>query len=370
MKNFTFKDLKYLEIIIAVLTGYILLKVIDNISAVFSCLTRLYNIISPFVFALIIAYMLNPLVKFIEKKFNLKRGLSILATYLIVLGILALSSLYIFPKLYYSILDIINNIPTISKTLQQWFNDFLQNEHIQNLMTSGVINVDTNLVIPKISTIAMSSLNMLISTTLSFTNYFIKLIFGFLIAIYVLFDKERICEFFLKLIYVILKEKRANILMDIGRNLNTMIGNYIGIKAIDSLIIGILAFIGLSIIGSEYVLLLTVIVGVTNMIPYLGALVCIVLSFLINVFVSPVLAVIVAGYLFALHQFDAWFLDPKLVGGKVGLTPLAVLFGVVLGGGFYGILGMLLASPVMSVIKLYLTRFLDSYEFSFLDNKK
>ena len=369
MKIFTFKTLKYIEIIIAVLTGYILLKLVDNISIVWDTLSSLYIIISPFIFALIIAYILNPLMKFIERKFKFKRGLSILVTYLIVLGTLALFSLYIFPKLYYSILDIINNIPAISITVQQWFNDFLQQKHIQDLMNSGVVNLNPDLVVPKISTVAMRSLNMLVNTTLSFTTYFIRVIFGFLIAIYVLLDKENICKFFLKLIYVILKKKRADAVMNIAKNLDIMIGNYIGIKAIDSLIIGFLAFIGLSIIGSQYVLLLAVIVGVTNMIPYIGALICIILSFSINVFVSPISAFVVAGYLFALHQFDAWFLDPKLVGNKVGLSPLAVLFGVVIGGGFYGIIGMLLASPVMSVIKLYLTRFLDNYDFSFLDEE-
>ncbi|SHK72964.1 Predicted PurR-regulated permease PerM [Clostridium cavendishii DSM 21758] len=369
MKKFNIKEFQYLDIVILVIVGYIFLKIIDNLPGILNCIGSVYNIASPFIFGLVIAYILNPLVKLIEKRLKLNRGLSILLSYILIIGILTLSSVYLFPKLYSSILDIINNIPYITKTVQQWFNDFLQQPKIQDLINSGFVNINPNIIIPKISSIAMSSLNAVASTALSFTNSFIKVILGFLIAIYILFDKEKICDFFLKIMYVIFKERNGNILLEVLSNLNKMIGTYIGIKAIDSLIIAVLAFIGLSIIGSQYALLLAVIVGLTNMIPYIGPFAGILVGFLINVFVSPVLGFVVAGYLLLLQQFDAWILDPKLIGNKVGLSPLLVLFAVTLGGGFYGIIGMLLAAPIMSVIKIYLTKFLDNYNFNFMNKK-
>lgn len=368
MKNFTFKDFKYIEIIIAVLTGYILLKLVDNLQIILSGLNVAYNIVSPFIFALIIAYMLNPLVKLLEKSFKLSRSLSILSSYVIVIGILFVSSLYISPKLYDNILDLIDNIPTISKTIQQQFNNFIQNQHITELMNSGVIDINPNLIIPKISSFTVGSLTAFISTAVSFTNYFIKLVFGFLIAIYVLFDKERIIVFSKKLIYIILRKKHGNIFLEVISNLNSMIGTYIGIKAIDSLIIGVLAFIGLLIIGSDYALLLAVIVGLTNMIPYFGPFIGIAAGLLINIFSNLPTALIVAGFLLLLQQFDNWILDPKLIGDKVGLSPLLVMLAVTIGGGYYGVIGMILAVPLMAVIKIYVTKFMDEYDFSFVNN--
>jgi predicted PurR-regulated permease PerM len=368
VKNFSFKNLKYIEIILAVVTGYILLKLVDNLQMILNGLSIAYNIVSPFIFALIIAYMLNPLVKFLEKNLKLNRSLSILSSYVIVLGVLFLSSLYIFPKLYDNILDLINKIPTISRSIQQQFNDFIQKQQVTDLMNSGIIDINPNLIIPKISSFTVDSLTALISTAVSFTNYFIKLIFGFLIAIYVLFDKERIIDFSKKLIYIILKKKHGDKFLEVISNLNSMIGTYIGIKAIDSLIIGTLAFIGLLIIGSDYVFLLSVIVGLTNMIPYFGPFIGIAAGVLINIFSNLPTALIVAGFLLLLQQFDNWILDPKLIGDKVGLSPLLVMLAVTIGGGYYGIIGMILAVPLMAVIKIYVTKFMDEYDFSFLNN--
>ena len=114
-----------------------------------------------------------------------------------------------------------------------------------------------------------------------------------------------------------------------------MIGAYIGIKALDSLIIGIMAFILLSIVNSEYAVLLSIIVGCTNMIPYFGPFVGEIVGFLINLFVSPIKAVIVFVVLFSLQMFDGWYLDPKFVGNKVGVRPFWIIYAVVIGGGFF-----------------------------------
>lgn len=138
-----------------------------------------------------------------------------------------------------------------------------------------------------------------------------------------------------------------------------MIGTYIGIKAIDSLIIGIMAFVLLNIVKSEYAILLAILVGITNMIPYFGPFVGEIIGFLINVFVSPAKGIIVFLTLFGLQMFDGWYLDPKLIGDKVGVRPFWIIYSVVIGGGFFGPLGMLLASPTAATIKIYYGKLLD-----------
>ena len=135
-----------------------------------------------------------------------------------------------------------------------------------------------------------------------------------------------------------------------------MIGEYIGIKAIDSSIIAVMALILLTIVKSEYAFLLAIIVGITNMIPYFGPFIGEIIGFLFNVFVSPTKGIVVFLVLLALQLFDGWYLDPKLIGDKVGVRPLYIIIAVLIGGGFFGAIGMLLASPTVATLKIYYER--------------
>ena len=155
---------------------------------------------------------------------------------------------------------------------------------------------------------------------------------------------------------MILKEEKGTKLIGLVRTYHEMIGKYIGTKAIDSAIIGVLAFLGLMIIGAPYTPLLAIIVGVTNMIPYFGPFVGEVVGAAVGIFVSPAMAITIFVFLLALQQFDAWYLDPKLIGDKVGVKPFYIILAVTIGGGFFGPIGMLLASPTMATINIYYER--------------
>ena len=123
-----------------------------------------------------------------------------------------------------------------------------------------------------------------------------------------------------------------------------------------------MALVLLNIVKSEYAFLLAVIVGITNMIPYFGPFIGEIVGFLFNVFVSPTKGLIVFLVLLALQLFDGWYLDPKLIGNKVGVRPLFIIVAVLIGGGFYGALGMLLASPTAATIKVYYERIMKKNE--------
>ncbi|MBU5315343.1 AI-2E family transporter [Clostridium bornimense] len=366
MKKLINNHIIYIKIVCTVIVAYILMNLIDNIGYFTGIFGKFYGVIQPFIFGLIIAYILNPIMKLFEKKLKFTRVISILFTYLIVIGVIAITSVYLFPKLYYSIEDFIGRIPYMSIELQKWINEFIKNDAVGNILESGILEFNPQILIPKISEISAATLNMLLTSIVAFTNSFVKFLFGFLVAIYILYDKEKIVYLFKKVLFIVVKEKRGIAICNVARNLHKMIGTYLGIKAIDSLIIAFIALVGLNILGSQYVLLLSVIVGVTNMIPYFGPFIGILTGFVINVFSSPISAVIIAIFLLLLQQFDAWFLDPKLIGNKVGLSPLLVILAVTLGGGFYGIIGMILASPVMSVIKIYAGKAVNKYKFKSL----
>ncbi len=363
--RFQKENIKYFDLIVSIIAAYIIIKVIDNYSYMLAGFDKIKSIISPFIYAFIIAYVLNPIMKFFEKKCKLKRGISILFTYVFIIGLMTIFSIYLLPKIYSNILDIAKNLPAIATEAQNRFNNFINNENIKGITgASGLSKFDANFIVSKFSNMLMSGLNVALSKTWTFTSYFIKWIFGLIIAIYVLYDKEKFIEISKKMVYIVLKEKNGGRFIRFFKNIDHMIGTYIGIKAIDSLIIGMMAFIGLTILRSPYALLIAVFVGITNMIPYFGPFMGMLVGFIINLFFSPIKAVFVFLFLFLLQQFDGWYLDPKLIGGKVGLSPFLVIFAVTLGGGLYGPIGMILAVPTMAVIKIYTDKLMVIYNRS------
>lgn len=357
MREFFKKHSWSIELIISIVVSYILIKLVNNSSVLFKGIQSLYNILSPFVIAFIFAYILNPIMSFIERKFKLKRQLSVLITYLIIIASLVLISVYLVPKIYTNLVDISSKIPTFAADCQQWFNKVLtENKNLSDLIDNNFVNLDANTIFTKAKGIVIGTVNVMLTSTISFTSYFIKIVLGFLISIYVLYDKEKFKYLGKQSIMLIFRKKWGNRLIEFLQNIDKFIGAYIFIKAIDSLIIAVLAFVGLSLMGSKYSIIIAIVAGITNMIPYIGPFVGMVTGFIINVFFSPTLAIIVFLYLFLLQQFDSWFLDPKLIGNHIGLSPYFVILAVTLGGGFYGPVGMILAVPTMAVFKIYWKR--------------
>ncbi|NME96126.1 AI-2E family transporter [Clostridium cochlearium] len=360
------REIKHFDLIISVILIYIIIKLINNYKTWFNIFGNIMNIISPFIFAIIIAYILNPLMKFIERKFSLSRKLSILFTYVFIIFFISIFTIYLLPKITYNIIDIVKSIPEFANEAQHFLNKIITEHNLKEVInSSGMNNLKPDFIIGKTSEFVVQILDKLLSKTWSFTNSFIKWIFGFIISIYVLYDKEKFMNVGKKIMFITFNEKNTLKIIELLKNLHYMIGLYIGTKALDSTIIGGIAFIGLTILKSPYPLLIALIVGVTNMIPYFGPFIGMIVAFTINIFFSLFKAIGVLVFLFFLQQFDAWYLDPKLIGGKVGLTPFLVIFAVTLGGGLYGPIGMILAVPIMAVIKLYVDKIIRKY-----DNKR
>ena len=355
------KAIKYADIIILFTIGFVLFKVIDNIHMFLPIIGKAYSIVSTFVYALIIAYILNPLMKFFEKRCKCNRGISIMFTYAILLGVVFLIAFFGVPSLVNSLIELTKSIPSFIVQVQDWFNDLLKNDSIKSLLMDTGIMHRINIIPENVGKVVMNIANSSVTAMLSTTGYLIKWVFGFIISIYVLYDKEKFTHFSRTITFMIFKEKNGKMLIELVRNLHKMIGLYVGTKAIDSLIIGLLSFIGMMIIGVPYAFLLSIVVGFTNMIPYFGPFVGMLVSSLITVFTSPIKSLIVLVFLFLLQQFDAWFLDPTLIGNKVGLSPFLIILAVTIGGGVYGPVGMILAVPITAMIKIYVDKKLANF---------
>lgn len=313
----------------------------------------------PVIYGFIIAYILNPLVKFIKRKFKIKEGIAILAAYLLLLALIIVASIYLIPNMINSLTDIASNIPSYIKEAQGWLDSIVNNEVINEIIVNtGTMN-NVNELISKFGIMAASILEGVVGYVFAFSSQIVKLFLGLLISIYVLIDKDRIIRESKKVTFLVLKEERAKKVIEAVRIYHSMIGAYIGIKAIDSSIIAAMALVLLTIVKSEYAFLLAVIVGITNMIPYFGPFIGEIVGFLFNVFVSPTKGLIVFLVLLVLQLFDGWYLDPKLIGDKVGVRALVIIVAVLIGGGYFGAIGMLLASPTAATLKIYYERLMN-----------
>lgn len=350
---------RYFKLVMVVIISYLAIKIIDNANNILSLVNKFTSILSPFIAAVIIAYILNPLMKFLQQKFKLTRKKSILFTYIIVVLVIVLIIRGIVPVIANSAEDIIDNVPYFTEKSRTFVENIMKdNKFLNNITTS-----DIQTYIPKVSNIFTMFWDTILESSLSFTKSLINIIFGLIISIYVLADKEKFIDFAKKITYGIFKKNKGNKCLTFIKNLNSTFSLYIGAKALDSLIIAIIAFIGLWLLKSKYVLLIALVVGVFNMIPYFGPFIGMTVAFIINVFYSPMTSLWVLIFLLLLQQFDGWYLDPKLTGNKVGISPFLTILAVTVGGGMFGIIGMLLGVPVMAIIKIYVEKFLKNHNF-------
>ena len=350
------KYIKYRDILVIVLIALVGYKLIDNYQMFLNLISTTISVISPFIYAMVFAYCINPIMNLFERRLKMRRGLSIFSTYLLIGGAIVIGSLYIVPSIVDSIISITSEIPGYMETVQGWINEALKNQNFYELINSTGLLDNISVISGNMSSIIIGILNGSVSSIVSITTNVVKIGFGFLISIYILLDKERFITEVKTITYMIFKEERGTKIIGLVRTYHEMIGKYIGTKAIDSAIIGVLAFFGLMVIGAPYTPLLAIVVGVTNMIPYFGPFVGEVVGAAVGLFVSPAMAITIFIFLLALQQFDAWYLDPKLIGDKVGVKPFYIILAVTIGGGFFGPIGMLLASPTMATINIYYER--------------
>lgn len=355
MKNTKF----YLNIVITVVISYILIKFIDNYQYFFGIVNLTLSLLTPFVIAFILAYIFSPIINFLEGKLNLKRGLSLGITYGIL--IVALVSFVVFtaPIIISSIADIVSQFPLyVSKT-----QDFIIE------LGNSLKNVDPNTLkdfadkfmaaMPEISNLLIGYIGQIFNTTFSITKFIVQFVLAFIICFYILLEKESFLSFSKKVIHVCLGNKYGDFLLEVGQTLNTNIGKYFTGKMLDSFIVALLSAIGLYFLKSKYALLFGTLMFFFNMIPYFGPVLGIAPVVIINLFYNPSVALFCLAYLLIIQQIEVAVIEPKIVGGQLGLSPFLTILAVTIGGGFFGIPGMILSVPIIGVIKIYLVEFIE-----------
>jgi len=366
--------LKYcLYIILTATTLYILYAVIGNIGAIlttiFAILKRIFSILSPFIIALFIAYLLYPIAKWLETKLmsktklsnKLKRTLSVLLTYLLIVGIF----IFFIYSIYVMIggqltnnLKVNNIIESIVKYSQK-YNDIFQTA-LSKLETSGFsenLKQQFKNLIERASGIMGSAINGGFNWITRLGGNLVNILLGIIISFYLLKD----IEYFKKLtntVFDTLFKPKANkntklFLLDV----NNVISKFIRGQLLDGIIVGILSSIGLWAIGLDFSVLIGMTAGIANIIPYFGPVIgcipAIIVGLLSGVPIKALFAIIV---FIVVQQLDSMIIAPKIVGESVGLHPVFVILSIIVGGAYFGLLGMFLAVPAAGIIKLLLMR--------------
>ncbi len=319
----------------------------------------------PFIWAFGIAYILNPLLCYIESKFKLKRIWNILIVYIILLLFVTLIITILTPKIAIGLRNLFKEVPKFVKITEDYFNTHTLNLGILDRLgvtdylyenLANIINQITSTLNPLLNKTIVQLIDITSAITSTLTNF----VLGLVISIYMLKDKELFKKQSKALMYALFKPERAEKIIEIGRESNMQFSSFLIGKIIDSTIIGILCFIGLAMLRTPYSLVLSTIVGVTNMIPYFGPFIGMIPATVITLFYSPIKALWVLIFIFLLQQFDGLYLGPKILGMHVGLSPFWIITAVIIGGGVAGVMGMLLAVPVAAVIKTMLRSYIDA----------
>ncbi|RKM57528.1 AI-2E family transporter [Butyrivibrio sp. CB08] len=352
---------------------------------------KIIDSVSGIILGVIIAYILIPLQDTIEEKFlkpiykkrgydisfaenaNWKkrrqmRAFAVLFTMLIFIFILYLLFSSIIPQLISSIREIINNLPIYIKNVDDYSNLLLENNpdlnaFIDSQLTqyyatlSSFITQNIKPYIPEVGTIVKYASKSVFSVI----GVIFDFVVGFIVAIYVLNSKERFTTRGKKMAYAFFKEDFANELVGGFRFVHNTFEGFIGGKLIDSIIIGVICYFGCLILGINYPVLISVIVGVTNIIPFFGPYIGGIAGALLLVLIEPIQALIFLIFVILLQQFDGNILGPRILGGSTGLSSFWVIFSITFFGGLWGIVGWLIGVPVFAVFYALVSRVTNHY---------
>lgn len=349
-------------VILAGLISYYIIFHLDNFRA---AIHKVIVILMPVIDGIILAYLFTPMLNFIERKLvtpvattllfhnKMKRAISMLLTFAVVICLIYGFFALIIPQLISSIQSIITQFPAYVDTIEGWISVRLEdNPEIEEYVTSmldqysaDIENFISNIVWPQLNSMVMTVSKSVISILKDMWN----LIIGFIISVYLLGSKEVFAAQAKKIAYSIFSTESANrLISNVRFSSKTFSGFFVG-KIVDSAIIGAITFVVTSMIGTPFPVLISVIIGVTNIIPFFGPFLGAVPSLLLIVLISPIQALYFLIFVIILQQVDGNIIGPKILGNSTGLPGFWVIFAITFFGGFMGVFGMIIGVPIFAV---------------------
>lgn len=354
----------YIVALVAIIA--IIFLMIANWGVVLAVIGKFLTILMPFILGFFFACFINPLVKRAHSLLNrmkpgkgakIKKAFSVIISYVVVIGVITVLLIYIIPQIKASIGELGN---TIQDGYQYMITHQKElNEKIPFIGLGGGIEYIKEFAYKKIMSNGSEILPYVyhVSSSLLTTSY--NVLMGLVISIYIILDMKKLKRSARKVVYALSPKKKEQEVWQTMKQCSHIFNGFLIGKMIDSLIIGILCLIAMSILKLPYALLLSLIVCITNMIPYFGPIIGAIPGVMIYLFIDIRYAFIFALMILILQQFDGLYLGPKILGDQTGIKPLWVIFGITVGGAYFGVMGMFLGVPVVAVIMYLLQLFLD-----------
>ena len=362
-KSMTKRVLVYIVAGIGILAAYFILINLKRVSGILSSVS---DILRPFIIAAIFAYIVNGPMMFFERQFGkltdkkkprpvLKRVLAIIAAWVASLAVLVLFFVIIVPDVKISITTLINNLPSYFESLKAFIVALAEKYQLDISYLNSFMNFQVTAdgimeIIDKYSDALIPQLANIANISVQIGSFIADVIIAIIISVYLLFSKETLIAQLKKALYALFNRKLADVSVRVARETHRTFSGFINGKLLDSLIIGILCFIGMSILKYEYALLISFIVGVTNVIPFFGPMFGAIPSVLLLLMIDPWHALWFAVFIFALQQLDGNVIGPKILGDSTGLPALWVMFAILVGGALWGVAGMFVGVPLFAVI--------------------
>lgn len=342
-----------------------LIKAIWYWDSTINAISNILEMLSPFLIGIFIAYIMNPLVNVIDKflfkirlkKTSLRRGISIFISYIVVLGIIAFCISVIIPELYLSLKSVYSGLQKNFDKLITYI-DKLNEKYpeIDISFASKLIKDNSSNFLSMIQNSVNTLIPMLYGISVIVIKSAINIIIAIMVSCYMLIDKKRLLLNFKKIIFATLKKERAEKFITTLKDCNKIFGQFVIGKTIDSTIIGFLCFFFMKILRLDYTMLISVIVGITNMIPYFGPYIGAIPGILILLTISWKHALVFSIMILILQQFDGLYLGPKILGQSTGLRPVWIIFAITVGGWLFGPVGMFLGVPTFGIISYLFNR--------------
>lgn len=350
---------------VAVLLVY---KTLDNFTAIGTWFGNFLGVISPFLIGILISYLLYTPCRKIENlylksksKFIKKRarGLSIITVYILVVLLIVVVFNVLVPVIAGSVVDLVNNFQNYyAITLYNYHtlpeDSILKTDIVEELI-NRLRNVDfTQFInVEKLAEYAKGA----ISVAGKIVDFFIAII----VSIYILRQRTDIIEFFKKLGKAMFRKDTYNNLEKYFYRTNEVFFNFLGGQLLDGVVVGIITSIAMTILGVKYAILLGFMIGLFNLIPYFGAIIAVVIAAIITLLTGGLAqAITMIIIVTILQQVDANIINPKIMSNSLKVSPLLVIFAVSVGGAYFGALGMFLAVPVFTVLKIIITEYVDN----------
>ena len=357
----------WLSIFLLIVASIIVYKIFDNFVSVKHWIGSFFRVLRPFLIGILISYILIMPCRMIErifrkskKKFIRKRarGLGVFFTYIIALLIIIILVNFIFPILRDSIVKLFTNIPIYYETMTHKISElpedsFLKSDIVKNIIAQ-IQNVDIQQLLSLNNEKIMKYVQNLFNVFLIIFDVFVSIV----VSVYILLQRTSIIKFLKKFAKKILNKNAYEHLDNYFGKGNEMFFKFVGSQLIDAFIVGILTTIAMLIMRIEYAPLLGFMIGLFNIIPYIGAIVAVIIAIIITLITGGIgQTILMSVVIIILQQIDANIINPKIIGNSLEISPLLVILAVTIGGAYFGIIGMFLAVPVAAVIKLIMMDF-------------